>query len=303
MNFPVLNTDSVMSRQEWSEAAGFHADEVGRLVDGYLAKKSNQRSEPVIDFLFTYYSFRPAWLKRWSPGHSVLLKDAAGNDHFRHRDFTHSGNDLFLDPTQFPDKRLNALNWTVSLLEAVDKRPPFFGCTGLHEWAMVYKAGEVRHERWPLRVSDEVLEHTLTSLPVQCSHFDAFRFFTDEARPLNLMQPSRDTMLQNEQPGCLHTNMDLYKWAFKLYPWVSGELLLETFLLAREARIMDMKASPYDLAELGYEPIPIETETGRVEYKKQQALIWKKASVLRKRLLSYLVELQHAVNYNQPITI
>ena len=31
---------------------------------------------PVHDFLFTYYSFRPAQLRRWSPGYGVVLADA-----------------------------------------------------------------------------------------------------------------------------------------------------------------------------------------------------------------------------------
>ena len=53
---------------------------------------------------------------------------------------------------------------------------------------------------------------------VRCSHFDAFRFFTAPARPLNLLAPTRETQHELEQPGCLHANMDLYKWAYKLSP-------------------------------------------------------------------------------------
>src|SRR2546430_9734971 len=33
-------------------------------------------------------------------------------------------------------------------------------------------------------------------------------FFTPPARPPNLLTPTRETQPDNEQPGCLHTNMD-----------------------------------------------------------------------------------------------
>src|SRR5690625_5217333 len=76
-----------------------------------------------------------------------------------------------------------------------------------------------------------------------------------------------------EQPGCIHTNMDLYKWAFKLYPWIPGELLADTFFHAVHARTVDMQASPYYLREFGIEPIRIETEEGsRIYLKKQMAI-------------------------------
>ena len=57
-----------------------------------------------------------------------------------------------------------------------------------------------------------------------------------------------------EQPGCLHAGMDVYKWAFKLTPLVPSDLVADAFDLAREIRVLDMEASPYDLRELGYDP-------------------------------------------------
>lgn len=46
-------------------------------------------------------------------------------------------------------------------------------------------------------------------------------------------------------------NMDLYKWAYKLSPLVPSELVADCFALAREIRTLDMRASPYDLADPG----------------------------------------------------
>lgn len=53
--------------------------------------------------------------------------------------------------------------------------------------------------------------------------------------------------------------MDLFKWALKLGPLVPGELLLDCFELAKDARRLDMEASPYDCRELGFDIVPVET--------------------------------------------
>ena len=50
-----------------------------------------------------------------------------------------------VDVTKIPSKRLDALRWITGLLEATQGRPPFLGCGGMHEWAMVYRTAEVRH--------------------------------------------------------------------------------------------------------------------------------------------------------------
>lgn len=60
--------------------------------------------------------------------------------------------------------------------------------------------------------------------------------------------------------------MDLYKYAMWFSPFIASELVADCFALARQARELDMRAAPYDLVELGYEPIHIETPEGRREY-------------------------------------
>ena len=47
--------------------------------------------------------------------------------------------------------------------------------------------------------------------------------------------------------------MDLYKWAYKLSPATPGELVADCFELAADIRELDMRASPYDLRDHGYE--------------------------------------------------
>ncbi len=100
--------------------------------------------------------------------------------------------------------------------------------------------------------------------------------------------PTRENQRQLEQPGCLHANMDLYKWAYKLSPALPSELVMDCFELSWRVRAMDMKASPYDLAEWGYPPIRIETPDGKADYVARQRAFAQEAAVLRSRLAAAL---------------
>jgi hypothetical protein len=85
--------------------------------------------------------------------------------------------------------------------------------------------------------------------------------------------------------------MDLYKWATKLMPFAPSSLLLACFELARDIRTLDMRASPYDLAPLGYTPVPIETPAGKAEYAADQRAFAARARPLREQLVSLCDEL------------
>ena len=238
-----------------------------------------------MDFLFDYYGLRQAQLLRWSPGIGVTLTGTASARFLAHRGFAETEKGVHVDPTAYPVHRRSALRWMVSVLEETQRRPPFFGCFGLHEWAMVYQAPTVRHTDVPLRVDKPTLDAFVSAQPVCCSHFDAFRFFTPAARPLNRLQPERATMNQMEQPGCLHANMDILRWASKMFPWVASDIVADAFLLACRIREVDMRASPYDLSAWGFEPIPIETPAGRATYREWQQCLYEEALPVRQRLI------------------
>jgi hypothetical protein len=80
--------------------------------------------------------------------------------------------------------------------------------------------------------------------------------------------------------------MDLYKWATKLAPFTPSPLLLSCFELAKDIRTLDMRASPYDLARLGYSPIPIETPAGKAEYAATQREFATRSRPLREQLVA-----------------
>ncbi|MDO8543222.1 MAG: 3-methyladenine DNA glycosylase [Opitutaceae bacterium] len=247
------------------------------------------------DFLFRYYSFRPAWLRRWHPGPGLALAGDAAREFLRWPEYHEITVDAAGVPAPLVTLNLSALaehrrpfvGWLRDLLRAMQIRPAFFGCHGLHEWAMVYRQtpDEIRHRAWPLRFSSAELARIVEGSAICCSHFDAFRFFTAPARPLNRLQPTRPDVPQLKQRGCLHANMDLYKWAFKLAPFSPSDLIADGFELARDIREIDMRASPYDLRALGYGPIPIETAAGRAEYECHQRAFATRGEPLRARLV------------------
>ncbi|MEU5780620.1 3-methyladenine DNA glycosylase [Micromonospora lupini] len=277
---------AVLDVTAWRERRRAHEERVDVWLTPHLARRRRGERHPVADFLFTYYSHRPAQLRRWHPGAGVELRDAAPAEFGRDYRATTAG--VTLDTEAVRGRRAESIAWIRSLLAATAGRPAHFGCFGMHEWAMVYRQTreELRHNAWPLRLDPERTAAVVEERGVRCSHFDAFRFFTPPARPLNLLTPTRETQHANEQPGCLHANMDLYKWAYKLSPLVPSELVADCFELARDIRTLDMRASPYDLAALGHPPVPVETAEGRAEYAVAQRGFADRAAVLRDRLLA-----------------
>jgi hypothetical protein len=280
-------TDVTLRLSQWRKRADAHQARVGPWVTPRLDRRARGATHPVDDFLFTYYSFRPSQLLRWHPGVGVTCEvDDESAAYFGGRGYVVTEHGARIEPRQFLN-RLKKTQWIRALLRRSSERPAALGCFGLHEWAMVYRRDDqdVRHASWPLRLGADDIAATVEEIRPRCTHFDAFRFFTDEARPLNLQPLTREGQLASEQPGCLHVTMDLYKWAYKVSPLISSELVADCFELAREVRLVDMRASPYDLRDLGVDPICIETSSGRAEYVAWQREFVERAKPLRSRLL------------------
>ncbi len=227
------------------------------------------QAHPVWDFLFSYYSLRPGQLRCWHPGYGVALAgDEAIRRYRNRRGYAVDASGVTVSRAYLLS-RLETIAYVARLLRATARRPAKLNCFGLHEWAMVYRSGDVRHDGVPLRLgaagTDTVVEAEIAG-PLRCSHYDAFRFFSADAAPRNAGAPSRAAQHDWEQPGCLHANMDLYKWSYKMSPLIESDIVMDAFELAYDARELDMRASPYDLTALGFQPVRIETPSGRAEY-------------------------------------
>ncbi|WP_242504489.1 3-methyladenine DNA glycosylase [Promicromonospora panici] len=314
----------VLLPEEWLPLATAHAERADALTAVWREARAAGRKHAIEDFLFTYYPTRITHLRRWHPGGGVALQlpddDGTGTpepgspgygaaapgaadpeDRTTWRWHTTVPHDaavpgptcgpsltVTLDPDAFLADRGDTVRYVRELLSATASRPGTFGCFGLHEWAMVYRdreAGRDQRHPLPLRLGHAGTDAVVEANPVRCSHFDAYRFFTPEATGRNQLRPTRATQVGLEQPGCLHANMDLYKWCLKLGPAVPGDLLLDAFELARDIRWTDMAASPYDVSEYGVAAVEIETPHGKAEYVRRQREYARRSKDLRRRLI------------------
>lgn len=299
----------VLDAEAAAAARRAHEERADALTAGHRARRAAGRKHPVEDFLFTYYPFGAARLRRWHPGWELAYDAAAdprpgadepgvgdvrpGGERSWYVDAEASGMVLRrADVARYLDERADALDFMTRLLRSssLARRTPNFACFGLHEWAMVYRLspGQQRHEDLPLRLGQEATDAVVERERLVCSHVDAFRFFTPQAVPRNSLAPSRATQVQRDNPACLHVGMDLYKWAMKLVPLVPSDLVLDCFEHARDTRVLDMEASPYDVRPLGYGVVPIETAEGKAEYRRRQEELAVRADALRERILAHV---------------
>lgn len=291
---PLTNLDST----QWRELAALHKERVLSMLGGSLQIDPRH---PVYNFLFFYYSFDKEILLRYSPGTNVLCQGVGVNepDLWTGRGWQTDGMGRgMMDVSLCKPSMRTAARTAAEVMRRSSARPPHLNCYGLHEWAMLYdpKGQGVarRHQTLPLRVEQHSLNRVVESVPLACTHFDATRFFTAAALPLNTVNnpvPSRAAQPQLEQPGCVHASMDLFRYSLKLWPWVPSVLLADALEVAIAARTLDMRASPYDLSEFdgqgGFDlsPVCIETDQGRKVYQREQAALSHRAAPVRARLL------------------
>ena len=279
----------VLGAAEWRAREGVHVRRADAFTAAHRERAARGDTHPVEDFLFTYYSYKPSVLRRWHPGEDIELADAVDTPRATWKWYRpgQTPGTVAVDGAAFRAERGRLVANVATILRAAADRAPGFNCFGLHEWAMVYRRREHRHPL-PLRLGAAATNAVVEANELRCTHFDAFRFFTPDAVPRNRDALSRDRQPETEQSGCLHAGMDLYKWAVKLGPLVPGEVLLDAFALAREIRELDMRASPYDLRSVGFEPVPIETAEGKAAYVREQRGFAQRGQRIRRRLLDII---------------
>jgi len=304
MTQALSKVETVLDENEWRERRARHEARVRPWVEPRQERKKSGGKHPTDDFLFEYYPYSVGKLLAWHPGHGVTLAgNAAEYLDFPQYTRTEAGVTTSLHWLNESSDRVKRLDLAIGLLEAMNTRPANTGCFGLHEWAMVYglDQSEIRHSAFPLRISPTEIVQTVHDVGLRCSHIDAYRFFTPAAKPLNPIEPTRASQPDLDQPGCLHANMDLYKYSMWFSPYVRSELVADCFELARSARTLDMQASPYDVSMFELEPIRVETPEGRLEYATRQRGVMEEAEPLRSRLLAKLSSIRDEI-HNPPLT-
>lgn len=326
----VMPSISGVALQEkvWRSRASDHVQRIHGLFGGIspVEAATSCRHNPIFNFIFTYYfGYKPSDLTRWSPGAHIELSiegDVSAVKQLLARadwavkpNRSGKGSRIFLDMSVHRGKKLQSLKHAHNTLVATSRRLPVRTCFGFHEWAMLYdSSGEHSaisgrfQKDLPLRVTQSEL-NAVVEAPgaLQCSHFDAFRFFSDGAKPKNLHTGlSRERQDLYEQPGCVHATMDLFKYALRLAPMLPSELLADALAIAIEARVLDMRASPYDLTaafttdnDLGIDPSPVmvETQSGRKQYAELQFTLACKAAPIRRALIEAYERYFEAARY------
>ncbi|MFN5598536.1 3-methyladenine DNA glycosylase [Gemmatimonas sp.] len=277
----------VLSTAEWQARASAHLERVRPYTQPRRERRARGESHPVHDFLFQYYSYSAGKLETWHPApHEGIAASTEARERFRAPVYRVESGVIRRDVGALTASKRELLGEVLQILRATRERTAHFGCHGMHEWAMVYGGHDVRHAGVaPLRLPQAEIDALVESRPVACSHFDAFRFFAPAAKPMNRLPLAWATRYDAEQPGCIHANMDLYRWAYSSMPWVGSDLLAECFALAMALRDLDMEAGPYDLRAFGVTPVPIETPAGRDEYQRRQRALAVRADQLRASLI------------------
>jgi hypothetical protein len=281
-------TTKILPPNVWHGLRDDHRAKVLPWITPRLERRSRHESHPVDDFLFEYYPISTNKLLTWHPGHGFALEaNEIEFEEFPTGSYEFTENMISLRHEWLAKNQEAATN-LIDFLSKTQERSIRSGCFGLHEWAMVLGAEDVRHEKWPLRLSQEEIRATIDEVGLRCTHFDAFRFFTPIAVPLNPLRLTPVDRNEVEQPGCLHANMDLYKYAHRFAPIVGSEIVRGTFALAKEIRTVDMQTAPYDLADLGVIPIRVETKAGRDEFAQLQIGFAQRAQTLRMEIIHAL---------------
>jgi hypothetical protein len=281
---------TVLTTTMWQARAAAHLARVRPFTQARRARRARGASHPVHDFLFQYYRYSPGKLETWHPApHEALMDSVEARERFTAPYYRSRDGVIDRDVRAMPERKRETLGDVLTLLRATRDRAAQFGCYGMHEWAMVYGAHEVRHDTVaPLRLPQAEIDAFVESRPMTCSHFDAFRFFAPAAKPMNRLPLAWATRHDTEQPGCIHANMDLYRWAYRCMPWVGSDMLADCFALAMALRDLDMQAGPYDLRAFGVQPVCIETPQGREAYQYRQRALSDRAGTLRTQLIALL---------------
>ena len=199
---------SVLTRDEWMPRATTHARRADAATAGHRERRARGEKHPIEDFLFDYYGTRPSLLRRWHPGVGVVLEGEPDHGGWPFYSSHHGAAEV--DALELWKARGSTVDAVLALLTATGSRPAVRGCFGLHEWAMLYRDADPRHDL-PLRLGRTGTDEVVESHDLVCTHVDAFRFFTPAAASRNSLQLIRSDQRAREQPGCLHANMDLYK--------------------------------------------------------------------------------------------
>lgn len=169
-SYALSRNGAVQIAVDWSSDAIDHVQIMEGLLyppgESMKVRLHQVRQHPIYNFLHTYYRYSTKSIKKYSPGIGIMMETmpdgalALLNEKFLRITpegisvllstspdlyhncalFCHKGVSYELPKGQSPDSTFGwiTLSKTRDMLHATASRQPFFGCFGLHEWAMLY---------------------------------------------------------------------------------------------------------------------------------------------------------------------
>src|SRR5258705_8060294 len=119
---------TVLAPFSWRARRAAHEARVQAWTDPHQARTARGEKHPVYDFLFTYYSFRPTWLRRWHPGPSFALAGPEAAGFLRWPEYRQSDLGVTLDPSKLRAHRRESVAHIRDLLLTMQLRPAFYSC-------------------------------------------------------------------------------------------------------------------------------------------------------------------------------
>src|SRR6476619_129565 len=89
---------TILSEPEWLARRTAHETRVQAWLGPHQLRAARSEKHPVYDFLFSYYAFRPAWLRRWQPGPDVALDGETAREFLRRPEYRETAGGVVLDP-------------------------------------------------------------------------------------------------------------------------------------------------------------------------------------------------------------
>ena len=207
----------LLAADAWLHREAAHQQRVRRYADPYLARRSAGRKHPVEDFLFTYYTQKPGQLLRWHPGAGVVLSgpDAAERTGWKYYRTLDDGElaaaglpagtaAVTFDRGSFlADRREAVAVRRRSSCAAPLPGPPSSAASGCTNgpWSTARTNSSCATNTCSCGSAPAGTDQVVEDNRIRCSHFDAFRFYTPDAIPLNSSTPSRENQRTMEQPG------------------------------------------------------------------------------------------------------
>src|SRR5688572_431060 len=96
---------NVLTEPDWLALRNAHEIRVRSWTDPHQARAARGEKHPVYDFLFTYYAFRPAWLRRWHPGPDIALNGDTAREFLRWPEYRETSAGIAIDPAALPVHR------------------------------------------------------------------------------------------------------------------------------------------------------------------------------------------------------